>query len=90
MKHKAVDLIVSGYVQGVGFRRLCAEHAWSIGAKGWVRNRFDGRVEVHIEGSQDQIDDLIRWCESGPRWGTVDRVSVNPGVFENLTGFSIK
>lgn len=87
---KALDLLVSGKVQGVGFRRLCAEQAWQIGAAGWVRNLSNGKVEVHIEGSANQIDQLVAWCHEGPRWGFVDSVIITPGVYYALSDFIIR
>ena len=69
-------LIVSGRVQGVGFRWRCKEEADRLGLDGWVRNRSDGTVEVVIEGDDAAVASLVRWCHEGPRHALVSRVEV--------------
>jgi acylphosphatase len=59
--------IVDGSVQGVGFRMFVQEHAQSMGLTGWVRNKFDGRVEVLAEGPRDRLEQLIDKLRLGPR-----------------------
>jgi acylphosphatase len=57
---------VSGTVQGVGFRAFVAERAEFIGLTGWVRNTFDGEVEVLAEGRRADLDILYRALLKGP------------------------
>lgn len=61
----ALRIIVRGRVQGVGFRYLTKEKALQLGLKGWVRNTFDGNVEIHCQGSIEQIKALLVWIEEG-------------------------
>lgn len=49
----------TGQVQGVGFRFHASHAARHIGLTGWVRNEWDGSVEMEVQGTEDQIDDLI-------------------------------
>ena len=49
----------SGRVQGVGFRYKAYYIARSLGVTGWVRNNWDDRVEMEVQGSPDQINELI-------------------------------
>jgi len=66
--------IVSGRVQGVGFRWFVEREARSIGVGGWVRNTDSGTVEVLASGSDDQLSRLRRALEQGPRAARVDEV----------------
>jgi len=71
---QAKRFFVSGRVQGVGFRFYAERTASSLGVGGYVRNLFDGRVEVYAIGSAEQIDALRNALRRGPRMAAVDRV----------------
>ena len=66
--------IVSGRVQGVGFRWFVEREARAIGVGGWVRNTDSGTVEVLASGSDDQLSRLRKALEQGPRAARVDEV----------------
>ena len=66
--------LIDGTVQGVGFRRFVLEHAQAIGLTGWVRNRFDGWVEVTAEGTHQQLEALLDKLRVGPRGSFVSEV----------------
>ncbi|MDO4899250.1 MAG: acylphosphatase [Actinomyces sp.] len=68
--------IVSGRVQGVGFRWSCMEEADRLGLVGEVRNLDDGDVEVLAQGPPDDVARLIAWLYHGPRWANVASVHV--------------
>ena len=70
-------VLVSGQVQGVGFRATCRREAQAAGVAGWVRNRADGRVEAAFEGEEDAVGRVVAWCRQGPRWATVSDVDVD-------------
>ncbi len=69
-------LEVGGRVQGVGFRAAMASAARAIGARGWVRNLGDGSVEAMVQGERQQVEQMVRWCHSGPPAAQVLRVDV--------------
>ena len=84
-------LLVSGRVQGVGFRASTFEAATRLGLVGWVRNRADGRVEVHAQALDALVDEFERWLLQGPRWARVTGVSTQDvEVDEGLRGFEIR
>ena len=58
-------LIFSGAVQGVGFRYRAGHAARLYGCTGWCRNRWDGSVEMEIQGTKEQIDRVILAIEAG-------------------------
>jgi len=61
-------------VQGVGFRFFAERTAASLGVGGYVRNLYDGRVEVYAIGNAEQMDSLKSALRRGPRMASVDRV----------------
>jgi acylphosphatase len=65
---------VVGDVQGVGFRYFVVDNARSLGLTGWVRNRYDGSVEVLAEGSRPLLEVLIDALHQGPRTSRVSDV----------------
>jgi acylphosphatase len=71
--------IVSGRVQGVGFRASTERRAREIGVTGRVRNRMDGTVEVLAEGAPGQIEALAAWLETGPPMARIDGVEASYG-----------
>ncbi len=69
-------LVISGRVQGVGFREAAVDAARAAGVAGWVRNRADGTVEVLVQGPPDAVDRLVAWCRRGPPLARVTGVDV--------------
>lgn len=67
--------LISGRVQGVGFRHWTTRNARRLGLKGTVRNRADGRVEVHAAGEPDDLDALEEKLGEGPRAARVQDVT---------------
>jgi acylphosphatase len=68
--------VVSGVVQGVGFRASTREQARALGVSGVARNLLDGTVEVEAEGDRDAVEALLAWLRQGPPWSRVERVDV--------------
>lgn len=70
-------LLISGRVQGVGYRYSTLNAAKRVGGlTGWVRNLDDGRVEAVVEGPREKIEELIRWARQGPPAARVSDVAV--------------
>ena len=65
---------VEGRVQGVGFRYFVQEQAVRLALTGWVRNRWDGSVEVIAEGKRGDLEKLLSALARGPRSANVMRI----------------
>jgi acylphosphatase len=78
-----LHVYVSGRVQGVFFRASTREAATRFGLKGWVRNLRDGRVEAIFEGTEDDANRMLAWCQHGPSGAIVNRVEE---AWEEATG----
>lgn len=74
---KRVHLIISGDVQGVGFRAWVVDQAQDLRLVGWVKNRDDGTVEIVAEGVRNDLDEFIKACHHGPEVADVVRVDVD-------------
>ncbi|MBZ5569850.1 MAG: acylphosphatase [Acidobacteriia bacterium] len=83
--------MVRGRVQGVGFRWFVEREAHIQGIHGWVRNTFDGSVEVLATGTRDQLSSLRRKLQQGPRAARVDQVEESEALpVEGLNTFRIE
>jgi len=71
---QAKRYIVSGRVQGVGFRYFVLREAQALGLAGWVRNLPDGRVEAFIEGLPAQLEHIETLLGEGPSLSRVEAV----------------
>jgi acylphosphatase len=80
--------VVEGRVQGVGFRYFVRENAAALGLNGWVRNRWDDKVELTAEGSREQLERLLVFIQRGPRTAFVSRVeTTGSGEFKDFRVF---
>lgn len=92
MTEKArAHLLITGRVQGVGFRYDTQWTAQGLDLCGWVRNRSDGAVEAVIEGEKEHVERMVAWCRRGSTLSRVDAVEVNWGDYTGeFTGFGIR
>ena len=75
-------LIITGRVQGVGFRFYAQRKARELGVTGWVRNRRDGGVEAMVQGSAGAVESMIAWARRGPPSAVVAAVKIADGSGE--------
>jgi len=71
-----LHVIVSGRVQGVAFRYFVEQRAVELGLTGWVRNLYDGRVEVLAEGERPTLERLLDELRLGPRMARIENVDL--------------
>jgi acylphosphatase len=69
-------LIIKGYVQGVGYRATTSRKASQLKIKGWIKNLPNGSVEAIIEGDEEAVNELIKWCFRGPTKACVRDIQV--------------
>ena len=69
-----VHLLVSGRVQGVGFREFTRRTAQRLGLGGWVRNLAGGQVEVVADGERPALEALVSAVSRGPAGAFVRNV----------------
>jgi acylphosphatase len=82
--------LVSGRVQGVGFRFFAEDQARAENLSGYVRNLPDGRVETVAEGEEESVRRFERAINRGPRGAIVERVEADAIPPEARDGFSIR
>lgn len=87
---KTVRLLISGRVQGVGYRDWVRSQALDLGLTGWVRNLRDGRVEAVAGGDDAAIAALIDRAGEGPSLAQVDRVDVSDAERPSESAFEVR
>ncbi len=83
----AKRLVITGRVQGVGYRAWMIEKATELGVSGWVRNRGDGSVEAVIAGDVAAVEELARLCRRGPRMAEVSSIDEDLAEIPEEPGF---
>jgi len=86
----AIRAVVSGEVQGVGFRDATVRRARVLDLAGWVRNGEHGTVEVHAEGAEPAVDELVAFLRAGPPYARVSAVEVSQATVEGHEQFAIR
>lgn len=76
MNFKEMKLLISGRVQGVGFRHFTRTNAGELGLKGWVRNLNSGEVEALLQGPENKLSEMIEKLKNGPLPARVDQIEV--------------
>ena len=82
-------LLISGRVQGVGYRDWMIGEATRLGVSGWVRNVGAAQVEATVQGDANAVAELIQLCYRGPGFARVDAVDVSPAGGIPYSGFTM-
>lgn len=72
-----MHVFVKGIVQGVGFRFFVFQYGVNLNLKGWVRNRYNGQVEVMAEGRKDILEVFLEKIKEGPQMAQVENVELD-------------
>lgn len=83
------NIIVTGKVQGVFFRKYTKEEADRLQVRGLVRNEPDGSVYIEAEGEEDAVDTLIKWCWKGSPSSKVENVIITKEEPKGFDDFRI-
>ncbi len=88
---KAKKFLVKGMVQGVGYRFFTSNIANRLGLYGYVKNLYDGSVEVYAIGSEDMLDKLKEFLFKGPSYSRVDDIEeYDVQIDKNYVSFYIR
>lgn len=79
-------IIFYGSVQGVGFRYYSVNKARQLGLTGWVRNLYDGTVEMEVQGEEQAIDELIMFLDR-QRYIRIEKMDVKSQTLQDEYGF---
>ncbi|MDR3077056.1 MAG: acylphosphatase [Synergistaceae bacterium] len=84
-------VLISGRVQGVGFRWSARSRAYELGLTGWVRNMPDRRVEMCFQGEMGAVNEMEDWCRVGSPYSSVTGIMVSDDApVEGEMGFEIR
>ncbi|MFH2105589.1 MAG: acylphosphatase [Parcubacteria group bacterium] len=87
--NKGVILKIKGKVQGVFFRVSAQKKAQELGLTGWIKNEADEAVVLEAEGKEQELQELINWCQAGPEYAKVDDMKIEwqtfTGKFKDFT-----
>lgn len=89
MSKSCLRCIITGRVQGVGYRANAQQQAIQLGIAGWIRNLPDGRVEALIYGEIPAIQTMQQWLSSGPLLARVNSIEVEEADYEGDGRFDI-
>lgn len=91
MENRRYHIIITGRVQGVGFRYFVDQNAKSLHLSGWVRNQMDGTVELEVQGESDRLEIFMRRLQEGPTFANIEAVDKEEVPFnKEERGFRIR
>lgn len=86
---KRLNIIVSGKVQGVWYRKNTQEKALELSLKGFVKNQKDGSVFIDVVGEEAPLIELILWCNNGPENAVVTGLQIVQKELVDYNNFTI-
>ena len=87
---KTYIIIITGRVQGVGFRHSARSNARYHGIRGFIKNMSDESVYIEAEGPEEQLQQFIAWCRKGPGYGRVENLHIEKSSYKGFSDFIIK
>jgi acylphosphatase len=86
---KTLKVYITGAVQGVFFRKFLEETANKLNVRGFCRNLEDGRVEVLIEGKDENVNEMVSACRTGSPHSDVKNIETEEIKHQGFKGFKI-
>ncbi len=86
---KTLKIFIDGTVQGVFFRQFVKQEANELGLKGFARNLDDGRVEIVVEGRDENVNEMIKRCRKGPPQSDIKNVETQEIRHQGFEEFKI-
>ena len=86
---KTLKIFATGIVQGVFFRNSVEDKAKELGLKGFVRNLDDGRVEIVIEGKDENVNEMVKACKQGLPHSDIKNLTTEEIKHQGFSGFKI-
>lgn len=91
MQKRQAYIVITGRVQGVGFRYFAHHKAENMNITGWIKNTFDGKVEIEAVGEVQNLGPFIDWMKIGPARAIIQTFTVSDiGPERNFTQFIIR
>ena len=87
---KRVHIILSGDIQGIGFRYFISSKAKSLGINGWVKNLEYDKVEAIFEGNDDNVKEILDSCVRGHSLAKIKNIKINKEDFKDEKEFKIR
>jgi len=86
---KTIRVYLTGSVQGVFFRKFLEEKANELGIRGFVRNLEDGRIEVLIEGKDEEVNTMFEVCKKGNQHTKITNIQIQELKNQGFEGFRV-
>lgn len=86
---RTVHVVITGRVQGVGYRAWAADEAIARGLSGWVRNRRNGSVEALFSGDTEAVESMLTACWEGPPPAEVAGIKADDAPAPPHRGFEV-
>ncbi len=86
---ESYKVLLSGVVQGVGFRYYVYRKAKKYEISGYVKNLSDGRVEIVASGDRDMLNSFLEEVKRGPMMARIEKAEIHPADDPGIEGFNI-
>ena len=86
---KALRIYITGSLQSMFFKNFIKENADANDVKGFLRNLEDGRVEIFLEGQNDNVEAMAKICKQGPKYAQIRGIEEKPERLQDFKEFKI-
>ena len=86
---KSIRLHITGSLQSLFYRQFIKNNAEEHNVKGFLRHLEDGRIEIFLEGDNENVDAMVALCKKGPKYATIRNVQEKEEKFQDFKDFKI-